>query len=376
MKEWKHLTFEQRKVISSGIAHEEKAKRIAESLGVDPTTVSKEVKRNRDQITVGLTTPTCKRTSKWPHVCSGCPKRYNNSCSLTKYKYDAKSAQKKADVNLVNSRKGIDLTEEEFKILDKTIKDGVDDKKSIYQIKIENNDTINKSITTLYRYINNGYLTTKRIDLPYAVKYKKRKYKKKYDYTDNFIDRSNHTYLDYLAFKHTTPGVYVWQLDFLGAIKTDNKNILSFILPNLKSILIDIINKPNSEKIVKFFDDIEERIGIEAFKELIPAILTDRDPCFSDIEGICFSKTTGEERCKLFFCDPYVSSQKPNVENLNKQLRLFFPKGKSVDKYSKSDIKTVNITMLNKPLRSMDGYTTKEAFIKVFDEELFNKLFK
>ncbi len=109
---------------------------------------------------------------------------------------------------------------------------------------------------------------------------------------------------------------------------------------------------------------------------MIPAILTDRDPCFSDIEGICFSKITGEERCKLFFCDPYVSSQKPNVENLNKQLRLFFPKGKSVDKYSKSDIKTVNITMLNKPLRSMDGYTAKETLIKVFDEELFNKLFK
>ncbi len=54
MKEWKHLTYEQRKVISSGIAHQKKAKHIAESLGVDPTAVSKEVKRNRDQITIGL----------------------------------------------------------------------------------------------------------------------------------------------------------------------------------------------------------------------------------------------------------------------------------------------------------------------------------
>ena len=37
--------------------------------------------------------------------------------------------------------------------------------------------------------------------------------------------------------------------------------------------------------------------------DLIPVILTDRDPNFTDIEGICFSKITGEERCKLFFCD-------------------------------------------------------------------------
>ena len=69
--------------------------------------------------------------------------------------------------------------------------------------------------------------------------------------------------------------------------------------------------------------------------ELIPVILTDRDPNFTDIEDICFSKITREERCKLFFCDAYVTNQKPNVENLNKQLRLFLPKGKTIDKYTK-----------------------------------------
>ena len=174
---------------------------------------------------------------------------------------------------------------------------------------------------------------------------------------------------------HKNPGIYVWQLDFLGAIKTDNKNILTFILPNLQFTLLDTINKPDSTKIVEFFDNLEEKIGIEAFRELIPVILTDRDPNFADIDGICFSKITGEERCKLFFCDPYVSNQKPNVENMNKQIRLFFPKGKSVDNYLKSDIKNINKTILNKPLRSLDGNTPKEAFVKVFDENIFDKLF-
>ena len=98
----------------------------------------------------------------------------------------------------------IEITENEFKAL------------------FENNDIIDKSVTTIYRYINKGYLTTKRVDLPYAVKYKKRNHNKKYDYSDNNkIDRTNHTYLDYLAFLHKNPRVYVWQLDSLGAIKTD-----------------------------------------------------------------------------------------------------------------------------------------------------------
>lgn len=375
MKEWKHLSLDQRKVISSGISHNYKLKDIGESLGFDPTSISKEVKRNRIATTVGLNINNCKRVNRWPYVCSGCNKRYNN-CVFTKYKYDAQGAQKQADVNLINSRKGIDIDSNTFKNLDEIIKTGIDNKKSIYQIKIENNDNIDKSVTTLYRYINKGYLTTKRIDLPYAVTYKKRKHNKKYEYSENNnIDRSGHTYLDYLAYLHKHTGIYVWQLDFLGSIKTDNNNILSFMLPNLQFIIIDLIKTPNSEKVVAFFDNLEERIGIEAFKELIPVILTDRDPRFSDITGICFSKLTGEERYKLFFCDPYVSNQKPNVENVNKQLRLFFPKGKTVDKYEKKDIKNINKTLLNRPLRSLDSNTSKEAFIKVFDEELFNKLF-
>ncbi len=376
MNGWKHLTFEQRKVISNGISHNYKLKDIAETLGFDPTSISKEVKRNRESVTIGKNITNCKRVSRWPYVCTGCNKKYNHQCCFTKYKYDAQKAQNKADINLVNSRKGIDIDSKEFQELDKLVKDGIDNKKSIYQITIENKDIINKSVTTLYRYVNKGYLTTKRIDLPYAVTYKKRKHNKKYEYSENkTIDRTGHTYIDYLAYIHKHPGIYVWQLDFLGTIKTDNNNILSFILPNLQFVLLDLIENPNQEKVVNFFDELEERIGTNAFIELIPVILTDRDPNFTDIEGICFSKITGEERCQLFFCDFYVSNQKPNVENMNKQLRLFFPKGKTIDTYKKQDIININQTLLNRTLKSLDSYTPKEAFINVFDEELFNKLF-
>ena len=376
MKDWKHLTLEQRKVIANGISHKYKVKEIAEALGYDPTSISKEVKRNRESITIGKNITNCKKTNRWPYVCTGCNKKYNNQCVFTKYKYDAVKAQKKADNNLILSRKGIDIDGETFKHLDELVKDGIDNKKSIYQITVENKEEINKSVTTIYRYINNGYLTTKKIDLPYAVTYKKRKHNKKYEYSENkTIDRTGHTYIDYLAYIHKHPGIYVWQLDFLGTIKTDNNNILSFILPDLQFIILDLFKNPNQEKIVGFFDELEERIGTDAFIELIPVILTDRDPIFTDIEGICFSKITGEERCKLFFCDSYVSNQKPNVENINKQLRLFFPKGKTIDTYTRKDIQNINKTLINRPLKSLDSFTPKEAFINVFDEELFNKLF-
>src|SRR5574344_1645213 len=157
MKVWKHLTLEKIKFISSGIAYNYLLKNIGEALELDPTSISKEVKRNRFNINLGIKNVNCKRVNRWPYVCLGCNKRYTN-CSFTKYKYDALLAQRKADNNLINSRKGIDISSDDFLKLDETIKDGIDNKKSIYQIKVENNNIINKSISTLYRYVNNGYL--------------------------------------------------------------------------------------------------------------------------------------------------------------------------------------------------------------------------
>lgn len=64
----------------------------------------------------------------------------------------------------------------------------------------------------------------------------------------------------------------------------------------MQFVLLDLIKNPIQQKVVKYFDELEEKIETDAFIELIPVILTDRDPNFTDIEGICFSKITGVER--------------------------------------------------------------------------------
>lgn len=55
MKTWKHLTFEQRKVISNGISYNYKLKEIAETLGFDPTSISKVVKETEKTLLLAST---------------------------------------------------------------------------------------------------------------------------------------------------------------------------------------------------------------------------------------------------------------------------------------------------------------------------------
>lgn len=46
-KTWEHINFEQRKLISSKIVHNDKLIEIAERFDLDPRSISKEVRRNR-----------------------------------------------------------------------------------------------------------------------------------------------------------------------------------------------------------------------------------------------------------------------------------------------------------------------------------------
>ena len=63
--------LEQRKAIQIGAAHRQKATEIAFALNVNPTSVSRESKRNR--IPDGDGTVECEKTQRFPFVCAGCP---------------------------------------------------------------------------------------------------------------------------------------------------------------------------------------------------------------------------------------------------------------------------------------------------------------
>lgn len=371
---WKHLTFSDRKQIAHGIATYQKAYQIAETIGVDPTAISKEIKRNRhiSKDCSNKTQKHCKKLDRYPYVCAGCKHKYDGKCIFEQCSYDASIAQEKADKKLVFSRIGINLTAEEALVLTEAIRSGLAKKKRLTDIILETG--IKVSLPTIYRYIALGKIDIKKMDLPYATTYKKRKSNKMYDYSDNKIDRTNRTYLDFMAFMRSHLGIIHSQLDFLGAIKQDHKSILTLIIVEIHFVLLFLIEDKNSQKVVEIFNSIEDKIGDKEFKEVFPVILTDRDPCFSDFNGIEFSHQNGDERTKLFFCDAYKSVQKGTVENMNKQLRKYFPKGKSIDSLDQKDVTNIQNLLNECHLKSLDGHTPKEAFIRLFGEETYKKL--
>ena len=61
-----------------------------------------------------------------------------------------------------------------------------------------------------------------------------------------------------------------------------------------------------------------------------------------------------------FFCDPYSSWQKGGIENANKMIRGFFPKGTDFSTVSQEDVDTA-VRLINEKPRRVLGYRSSLA---------------
>lgn len=312
----------------------------------------------------------CNATKRYPFVCNGCAKE--EICPLEHYKYLPDLADDAARARLVSTREGADLTDEECRSQNELLKDRIVDKgQSVHHALVTNRDDLKCSEKTLYRRIEGGvYPSVKAIDLPRQVSLKKRKLKKKYEYkhTEN-IDRIGHLYSDWLIYRHKNSITYYWQMDFLGAPHKSDKEILVLTMPELSFSLLYIVENATQGKVKELFDSIEAEMGLESFKRLFPAILTDRDVVFDDFRSL-ESDDAGNQRTKVFFCDPGASNQKPSVENYNSQLRPIFPKHAILNEYSQGELYTAASHLNSRCLSSIDDRTPFDLFKEIFGADL------
>ncbi|HEL2734928.1 TPA: helix-turn-helix domain-containing protein, partial [Streptococcus suis] len=170
----KHLTLSDRNDIQIGIEQLKPFSAIAVKLGKDPSTISKEVRRNR-VIKENSSTSNCEACpllKKAPYVCNACPKKRSN-CGYQKQFYYAKRAQLDYEAKLSDSRTGVALNKEEFYRMDEIVSAAIQKGQHLNHIIASNE--LSASRASIYRYLEKGYLSTKPIDFPRVVKFRKRR---------------------------------------------------------------------------------------------------------------------------------------------------------------------------------------------------------
>jgi len=109
-----------------------------------------------------------------------------------------------------------------------------------------------------------------------------------------------------------------------------------------------------AEKIISLKPDIHNQAIINMSKNIQLFLSCTFD---NGIENTHHADLKAKLNIDTYFCDPYSSWQKPGVENANKLIRRFIPKGANINKYSNRYIQ-YNINKLNNTPRKILGYKT------------------
>lgn len=393
----KHMNQDNRVVIEKRLDASVSFRAIGIELGKDPTTIAKEVKKHRvfqghnkfnekpyrcanardcHKKNVCSTVLFCRRecrncnkchlycldykpfdyhcplTDKAPFVCNGCPKK--SPCRLDKYYYRAVRAQNEYKTILIESRRGINLTEAELAALDATVSPLILNGQSPYMI-LQNHPEITQCEKTIYNYIDQGALSVCNLDLPKRVTYKPRQaHASEMDNTGIFEGR---TYKDYEAFIKEYPDTRITEMDTVVGPEGSHKVLLTLHFCKPDFMMAYLLNSKEAIGVENTFDDINKAIGTELFCKTMPLIVTDRGGEFKHPETLeCGIDNV--LRTSIYYCDPMASWQKPHCEKNHEYIRKICPQTTTTfDRLTQEDVNLMMSHINSANRESLGGLT-------------------
>jgi IS30 family transposase len=343
----KHLTLEAREEIQRCLDVSMSFKDIAKRVGKSPTTISREIKKHltyKESTTTfvdddgnQVQSKSCPRLLKAPFVCNACEKNSYNRCPYRKQFYYARKAHMEYRYTLVDSREGLALNKQSFYDADMHITRKMKRGQRLYHI-MQSND-IGISISSAYRYLHKDYLSVSKLDFPRVVKFKARKQHRSPSVPKAI--KAGRTYDDFRAYVDTNEINHWIEMDtVIGRI--GGKVIMTFHFTQMNfmfGLLLD--DKTAAEAAIKICT-LKEQLHHHniCFGDIFPILLTDNGNEFSNVSAFTHN-TQGLPENKIYFCDPYCSSQKPKIEKNHTIFRDIVPKGSSFDHFTQDTVNMI-----------------------------------
>lgn len=295
------------------------------------------------------------------------------NCKKDHAYYSAHKAQGAYERELSSSRRGVRASPEELQRLDDLISPLVKKGQSLNHILANHRQEIGLSEKTLYNYVNANVFKVRDIHLPKKVAYRPRKTERPVLTHLEYKYRLGRTMESFEAFRAENPSLPVVEMDTVKSARGCKKCLLTFTFAKGNFFLAFLLKDATQGSVLAVFDYLTEHLGLAAFRELFPVILTDNGVEFKNPLGLEHS-TKNCLRTRLFFCDPQASWQKPHIEKSHVELRKIVPKGTSFAKLTAEDVTLVLNHVNSEPRESLGNKTPFQLFTGKNEKKLLDLL--
>ena len=337
-RRFKHLTKSDRLMIEKLLKQKQKKKDIAKAVGVDESTIYREIKRGKYT----------HRNSDWTEE-----ERYSPDIAHNKYRENLKA--KGPGLKIDHDRKLADHIEK------KIAEDGYSPEAVLGEIKREKlkfDAEISK--TTLYRYIDIGlFRTITNEDLPVKPRKKKKVKKVRKKQARASAGESIEKRPDEID---TREEFGHWEMDtVMGKRGESLHSLLVMTERKTRDEILMLLNEHTAEQVVCKIDALEKEWG-DRFSTVFKTITVDNGTEFSDCASLERSVFGEKDRTKLYYCHPYSSYERGSNENQNRLVRRKIPKGTNFDSMTEEDVRKVQDWINNYPRGIFDYETSKMRF--------------
>ena len=272
----------------------------------------------------------CERLISSPHTCNNC--KHKNGCRYVKKYYKAIEANNKYLNSWKQDRIGLRYSDDELRVLNTDFYNLVIINKSIYHsLIIINNRGYSFKESSIYRQISEGKLRLKSSDLPRCRKQKRNKPNKDYK---NIESIEGHTYTDLKKYKEEHNYAIETQMDtVIGITNASDPVILTLEIVEVSFMFIFKLDSKTFDETLKKLKEFENNITQDTFNKIFEILLTDNGSEFKSVSKI----VEAFPNINIFYCHPYASYEKGNIENNHELLRRIIPKGISLKPYTQSD---------------------------------------
>ncbi len=407
-----HLSLQDRSIIEHGITNNLSFKDVANQLGKDPTTISKEVRKHAEVVDTGaygrpfnpcIHAGSCDKTfvcnlcyhggkrcsfcnagcykhcdeyeeyvcpllSKPPYVCNGC--RQRGKCRYRKHNYNAIHAQQAYEQERSESRQGIAVSPEELARIDAFVSPLLKQGQSIHHVCENNRDVVMLSERSIYNYVTMGALDAGPLDLPRMVRMRPRK-----NSVIKKVDRNylvGRTYEDFQVYAAEHPDLPVVEMD--SVIGRKGGKVLLTVFFRESSLMLAFLRDANDARSVSdVIEGLYQTLGHDLYCRLFPIILTDRGSEFTN-PGAIEADANGELRSRVFYCDPSSPYQKGGIEVCHEMIRRVLPKGASFDDLTQGDIDLMMSHINSYKRKKLNDRSANQVFSFLYGDGILDAL--
>lgn len=395
-----HLSYEDRKNIEDLLNDNKRISFIAKKINKSHSTIIREIERNKiyqkptswnnyharcknyinckkldkymcDESKDCFVRNTCNKLDKSPHVCNGCKSR--SGCRKERFTYYARKADDLYKETISESRKGINLTEEDIFNINNTITPLIMKGQTVNHVYINHPEILNFSKTSFYNYTSLGLFDFKPSNLPRMVKYKKRKNNKRRTRQEREILKDR-TYDDFINYISKNPNEEIVEMDTVEGLKSDSKCLLTLLWRKNNFMLIFLLNSQTKDEVTRVFDYLQSILSDDVYRKLFQIILTDNGHEFFDVLNIECNHATGERITRVFYCDPSASWQKGSIEKNHEFIRYILPKKTSFKNLTQDDCDIIKNNINSLCRESLNNNCPYNAMLFLCDEDILHLL--